>query len=247
MVLGMHTFPAGPTVRTRSGRRLPGVARRARSNRAGVDSQTLSFIHEMQVWLSQVLLGGLLDRYPNLKMAVFESNAQWLPYMLETLRPSVQALRATSVSVEGGPAAVGSVPRAVRDLASSPTRSGDVPPVGAVREDRHLGVGRVPPRRRRLVERDAQHDASAASPRTVQAELLGGNARRFYGIEGKIFVTEEPRPDRPARLVPPGSRARALGGHRRPPARAPGEDREGGCGHRPADEIAINERFGAAY
>jgi len=25
----------------------------------------------------------------------------------------------------------------------------------------------------------------------VQADLLGGNARRFYGIEGKLFVTDE--------------------------------------------------------
>jgi hypothetical protein len=38
----------------------------------------------MQVWLSQVLLTGLLDRYPKLKMAVFESNAEWLPYTLKT-------------------------------------------------------------------------------------------------------------------------------------------------------------------
>jgi len=30
-------------------------------------------------------------------------------------------------------------------------------------------------------------------PATVQAKLLGGNARRLYGIEGKVFVTEEPR------------------------------------------------------
>ena len=35
-------------------------------------------------------------------------------------------------------------------------------------------------------------------PEEVQAKLLGGNARRIYGIEAKMFVTEEPRPiDRP--------------------------------------------------
>ena len=38
----------------------------------------------MQVWLAQVLLSGFLDRYDRLKMAVFESNAEWLPYILET-------------------------------------------------------------------------------------------------------------------------------------------------------------------
>ena len=82
MVLGMHTFPApnyphplGPDYLASPGELF---------NRAGVDSQTFSFIHEMQVWLSQVLLSGLLDRYPRLKMAVFESNAEWLPYTLAT-------------------------------------------------------------------------------------------------------------------------------------------------------------------
>jgi hypothetical protein len=35
-------------------------------------------------------------------------------------------------------------------------------------------------------------------PEEVQADLLGGNARRFYGVEGKLFVTEEAPPiDRP--------------------------------------------------
>ncbi len=53
-------------------------------NQAGADSQTMSFVFEMQVWLAQILLSGFLDRYPNLKMAVFESNSQWLPYFLAT-------------------------------------------------------------------------------------------------------------------------------------------------------------------
>ena len=35
-------------------------------------------------------------------------------------------------------------------------------------------------------------------PEAVQAKLMGGNARRLYGIEPKTFVTEEPDPiDRP--------------------------------------------------
>ena len=32
--------------------------------------------------------------------------------------------------------------------------------------------------------------------RSAQAKMLGANARRFYGIEGKMFVTEEPPPIR---------------------------------------------------
>jgi hypothetical protein len=34
----------------------------------------------------------------------------------------------------------------------------------------------------------------AGVPDDVQAALLGGNARRMYGIEPKLFVTEEPDP-----------------------------------------------------
>ena len=82
MILGMHTFPApgrshplGPDYLTSPGELF---------TRAGTDSQTFSFIHEMQVWVAQVLLSGFLDRYPRLRMAVFESNAEWLPYTLET-------------------------------------------------------------------------------------------------------------------------------------------------------------------
>jgi len=36
-------------------------------------------------------------------------------------------------------------------------------------------------------------------PQEVQEKLMGGNARRFYGIEPKLFVSEEPPPlERPA-------------------------------------------------
>jgi hypothetical protein len=34
-------------------------------------------------------------------------------------------------------------------------------------------------------------------PNEVQAKLLGGNARRMYGIEGKIHITEEAQIVRP--------------------------------------------------
>jgi hypothetical protein len=37
----------------------------------------------------------------------------------------------------------------------------------------------------------------AEVPKSVQAKLLGENARRFYRIEGKTFVTEEREIERP--------------------------------------------------
>ena len=40
---------------------------------------------------------------------------------------------------------------------------------------------------------------TAGVPSEVQAKMLGGNARRMYGIEGKVFVREEPASiERPA-------------------------------------------------
>jgi hypothetical protein len=37
----------------------------------------------------------------------------------------------------------------------------------------------------------------AEVPKSVQAKLMGANARRFYGIEPKTFVTEEREIQRP--------------------------------------------------
>ena len=43
------------------------------------------------------------------------------------------------------------------------------------------------------------HMRQAEVPASVQEKLMGANARRFYGIEGKLFTTEQPetiaRPD----------------------------------------------------
>jgi hypothetical protein len=42
-----------------------------------------------------------------------------------------------------------------------------------------------------------RHMDQAEVPKSVQAKLMGANARRFYGIEGRIFVTEEREIERP--------------------------------------------------
>jgi predicted TIM-barrel fold metal-dependent hydrolase len=193
MVLGMHTFPApnyphplGPDYLASPGELF---------NRAGVDSQTFSFIHEMQVWLSQVLLSGLLDRYPKLKMAVFESNAEWLPYTLATCdRLFKLYARERGTSSDRLPS------EAFQQQCVISFESDEV---GVFRQWKHFQkIG--------IWASDAYHHDGADSwsamrnmtecgvPSEVQADLLGGNARRFYGIEGKLVVTDEPDPiDRP--------------------------------------------------
>jgi predicted TIM-barrel fold metal-dependent hydrolase len=194
MVLGMHTFPAPNYPHPLGTEYLasPGEL----FNRAGTDSQTFSFVHEMQVWLSQVLLSGLLDRYPKLKMAVFESNAEWLPYTLETC----DRLFKLYASERGGSASDRLPSEAFHQQCVISFESDEV---GVFRQWEHFAkIG--------IWASDAYHHdgadswsamrnmADAGVPDDVQADLLGGNARRFYGIEEKLVVTEEAAPiDRP--------------------------------------------------
>ena len=88
---GMHTFPApsyphplGPDYLASPGELF---------TRAGTDSQTFSFIHEMQVWLSQVLLTGLLDRYPQAQDGRVRVQRGVAALHAGDLRPALQAVR----------------------------------------------------------------------------------------------------------------------------------------------------------
>ncbi len=194
MVLGMHTFPA------------PGVAHPLGEDylcspgdlftRAGTDSQTFSFIHEMQAWLAQVLLSGFLDRYDRLKMAIFESNAEWLPYALDTTDRLFKLYASERGSKKGD-----RLPsEAFHEQCVISFESDEN---GVFRQwDRFEDIG--------IWASDAYHHDGADSwsgmrnmdkasvPQPVKEKLLGGNATRFYGIEPKMFVTDEAPPiDRP--------------------------------------------------
>jgi len=194
VVLGMHTFPASVVGRTAFAGALSSPGELV--NHAGVDSQTLSFIFEMQVWLAQVLLGGFLDRYPRLKMAVFESNSQWLPSMLETcdrlfkLYSSERQVKADRLPSE-----------AFYEQCVISFESDEEPTM--VQWDRFDTIG--------IWASDCYHHDGADAwsalrameelgvPHATQANLMGENARRIYGIEPKMFVTTEPPPiQRPA-------------------------------------------------
>jgi predicted TIM-barrel fold metal-dependent hydrolase len=189
MVLGMHTFPAGVQGRTAG----PGlqVSPGQLVNHAGADSQALSFIFEMHDWLAQVLLGGFLDRYPRLKMAVFESNATWLPYLLETC-DRLWRLYANERQVKGD-----RLPsEAFAEQCVISFESDEEPAM--VQWDRYDTVG--------IWASDCYHHDGADAwsairamrridvPDATQERLMGGNARRIYGIEPRVFVTDEPGP-----------------------------------------------------
>jgi predicted TIM-barrel fold metal-dependent hydrolase len=192
VVLGMHTFPApaggigsGPLAYS------PGefLTQAGNGTNRRVDSQTLSFVFEAMAWTAQVLLSGFLDRYPKLKMAIYESNSTWFPeimercdklfklYANERMQPA-QRLPSEAFYQQGIIA----------------FESDEVPVFRQWDKFENIGIW----------SSDAYHHDGADSwsamremedvevPHDVQAKLLGGNARRFYGVEGKMFVTEEP-------------------------------------------------------
>jgi predicted TIM-barrel fold metal-dependent hydrolase len=195
MVLGMHTFPAPTTGTGVVGHPLgpdhlvsPGEL----FTQAGCDSQTFSFIHEMQAWLAQVFLSGFLDRYPRLKMAVFESNSEWLPYFLASCDRlfKLYARERGLLRAERLPS------EAFAEQCVISFESDEIGVFKQWRKFERLGIWAS----------DAYHHdgadswtamrnmTSAGVPHEVQEQLLGGNARRLYGVEGKLFVTDEPEP-----------------------------------------------------
>ena len=215
MVLGMHTFPA------------PGIPHPLGLNyvatpgdlfiRAGVDSQTFSFIHEMQVWLAQVLLSGFLDRYSRLKMAVFESNAEWLPYFLDSCDRLWKLYRP-----ERGYSGDRLPSEAFKEQSVISFESDEVGVFEQWPDYEDIGIWAS----------DAYHHdgadvwsamrnmTEAGVPEAVQHKLLGSQ-RRPAGTASSRRCSSPTRPhpiERPG-LVPAGPRARRVGRPGRPPPR----------------------------
>ena len=203
LVLGMHTFPAMmpegglalrdavPGIHMVSPGDLVGRAGQGHVGGRMVDVQTMSFIYEAAVWLAQVLLSGMLDLYPRLRMAIFESNSSWLPQLLPywdrlfRCHASERALKTDRLPSE-----------AFRQQCFIAFESDETP---TFRQwDFFEDIA--------LWSSDAYHHDGADSwsamremhavgvPEEAQAKMLGGNARRMYGIEGKMFVEREPGP-----------------------------------------------------
>ena len=198
IVCGIHTFPALPSEPSNLAASVGELITAAGSMEIGgkmVDGQTLSFVFEAMTWLAQILLSGFLEMYPRLKMAIFESNAGWLPEMLEhcdrlfKLYANERLIKADRLPSE-----------AFAEQCYIAFESDEEPVFQQWDCFENVGVW----------SSDAYHHDgsdswsgmrymnSAGVPLAVQEKLLGANARRMYGIEPKIFVTEEvidiPRP-----------------------------------------------------
>ena len=162
--LGMHTFPAGPWPAGSRGSG-PGHARLSRRvSRHGGRRHADPVVHLRDADVARA--GAARRRARSLPEPEDARVREQLPVAAvhaRALRPSLQALPQRA-QLRGEAAAVGSVLRAVRDQLRE-RRGADHAPVGGVRGHRHLGVRRVPPRRRRLVERDPRDARRSACPR----------------------------------------------------------------------------------
>jgi predicted TIM-barrel fold metal-dependent hydrolase len=194
LVVGMHTFPLFRPNPDRS-QASPGQLLDLIQTTTGIPTGTPaanagSFIFEAMVWTANVLLSDFLDRHARLKMMILESNATWLPVLLE------QCDRANTLYK--------------RERRVQPQRR----PSEAFRQQMYIAFESDEEWVFRLADyfenigiwsSDAYHfDAASVWPaitsleehgvsQAVQAKLLGGNAARAYGIEQQLFVTTTPR------------------------------------------------------
>ncbi len=190
LVCGVHTVTGGQKQETQysPGQLLDRSVRPGQMQGAG---QSLSFVHEAMAWVAGVLLSGFLERYPALKMAVFESNATWLPMLLESCD---RAYRLYGNQRLGTLEALPSETFHRRCLIAFESdeepiyrRSGYYRDLGIWSSDtyHHDGADAWD-----AIERMNKHEV----PEETQALLMGGNARRFYGLEdtARVYTTGAP-------------------------------------------------------
>jgi len=205
IVCGMHSMIAGESVPTELDPSVPQwspsffqerVLDKRQQQSEGAVSQNLGFIHEAMVWLTNVLLSGFMERYPGVKMATMESNAGWLPMLLEdcdkavkryksernipvTRLPSEIYMEKGFIAFEGDESLVYQQHEFFENIgiwSSDVYHADGADAWTAIRKMNENGV-----------------------PEEVQAKLMGGNARRMYGVEPVMCIAAEPedynRPD----------------------------------------------------
>ena len=219
VVLAMHTFPSREALTPEWGERIartrgsgdgllftdeavvysPGqfLSNIVFSMEPSIDSsEALGFIFEAMTWLTTVLMTGWLDKFPRLRAAVLESNATWLPLVLSRSRNFLDLY-----AFQRGPKVRD--PFEVFYERCFIAFEGDEESVYRM-WDHYENVG--------LWSSDyPHHDAEDAwealelmerhkVPVAVQCKLLGENARRLYGIEPLMAVTERVEQYEPAKL-----------------------------------------------
>ena len=204
VVYGMHPFPATGSAKPPAYSEQYSAAEMiARANRTSGLPHTFlgnmqAFMAEASVWVTMVLMSGLFDRHPKLKAAVFESDSTWLSFVLDECdksyrlhrndrqmaplkrMPSETFFEQCFTGFEGDEVFPSRLPEYYEDIA-----------IWASDVYHHDGDD---------VWRAIETMQKAEAPVSVQAKMLGANARRLYNIDppSKIIrdrVTEIERPD----------------------------------------------------
>jgi predicted TIM-barrel fold metal-dependent hydrolase len=163
--------------------------------------EALSFVMEAMNWTMVVLLSGWLEKFPKLKVAILESNATWLPLVLEKAEGYLE------------------LDKWMRDTATPPVKTGDPREVFNSKcfisfesdedmvfrawdfyEDIALWSSDMPHHDGADVWDAIDGMNKRGVPQEAQEKMLGGNARRLYGIEPKLYVTEAPAEYVPEKL-----------------------------------------------
>jgi len=221
LVLAMHTFPSREALTPEWGQRMaaargpsgqglmftdeavvysPGqfVSNITAAMDPGIDaSEALGFVMEAMTWVTVVTMTGWLEKFPRLKTAVLESNASWLPLILSRagnfsnlfafqrdnrpIRDPAEIFRERCfIGFESDETLVYRLWDEFEEIA---IWSSDYPHHDA--EDAWDGL---------------RHMSEFDVPGPVQQKLLGGNARRLYGIEPLLAVKERIESYEPAIL-----------------------------------------------
>ena len=208
MVLGMHTFPSrgealSPELDQRMGanrKRLfsdedimvysPGqfvanIMQVMGSKQAG--DAAYGFMAEAMTWTGVVLMTGWLEKFPKLKVAILESNSSWLPLVLEKAETYLDLYKHTGEKI-GDPHDVfyKQCYIAFESDEMVTLRLWDL------YEDIALWSSDMPHLDASDVWEALDNMEKYKVPQSAQEKMLGGNARRLYGIEPQLFVTKAP-------------------------------------------------------
>ena len=204
VVYGMHPFPAAgaakPPAYTAQYSASELIQRANRT--AGIPHTFLgnmqAFMAEASVWVTLVLMSGLFEKHPRLKASVFESDSTWMSFVLDECDkayklhrndrqmaplkrlPSETFFANCFTGFEGDEIFPSRLPDFYQDIA-----------IWASDVYHHDGDD---------AWRAIETMQKAEAPVSVQAKMLGGNARRLYNIKEpkKIIrerVTEIQRPE----------------------------------------------------
>jgi len=208
MVLGMHTFPSrGEAMSAELDQRMganrkrlfgdeeilvysPGqfvanIMQMMGSKQAG--DAAFGFIAEAMTWTAVVLMTGWLEKFPRLKVAILESNCSWLPLVLEKAETYLDLYKHTGEKI-GDPHEV---------FYKNCHIAFESDEVMAFRlwdlyEDIGLWSSDMPHLDASDVWEALDHLEKYKVPQSAQEKMLGGNARRLYGIEPELVVTHAP-------------------------------------------------------